>query len=194
MHAVRRLGLFTGAISAVLALSVGQIGIASASSGPMVEIVGFTDLGSPSGQPFDFKQGRIVVHSGETVTWRNESPEPHSISIVTPADVPATLSEMDNCATCDRFLGVHAPTIGPNGPQPPFVAAVDDFRASNAQPSRLDAPGDSIIVAEQGSAYPSTSGGTIGDSASAVVTAPRGTTLTYFCALHPWMQGIIEVR
>jgi len=25
------------------------------------------------------------------------------------------------------------------------------------------------------------------------VTAPAGTTLFYICAIHPWMQGIINV-
>ena len=44
--------------------------------------------------------------------------------------------------------------------------------------------------------------GTAGDSwlffpgpgASAQITAPAGTTLLYFCAIHPWMMGSIEVN
>jgi hypothetical protein len=26
------------------------------------------------------------------------------------------------------------------------------------------------------------------------VTAPAGTTLRFICAIHPWMQGRIEIR
>jgi len=62
-----------------------------------------------------------------------------------------------------------------------------------AAPARLDARGDSLVVAEQGGAYPDTLGGLIGDSVSAVIDAPVGSTLSYVCALHPWMQGTIEV-
>jgi hypothetical protein len=97
-------------------------------------------------------------------------------------------------AACDQYLGAHAPVVTDQGPQPPFVSAVDDLKASAAQPPQLNGQGDSVIVAEAGKAYPSTVGGTISDSVSAVITAARGSTLTYICALHPWMQGTIEVR
>jgi hypothetical protein len=33
----------------------------------------------------------------------------------------------------------------------------------------------------------------IPDSVSAVIDAPVGANLSYVCALHPWMQGTIEV-
>ena len=33
-----------------------------------------------------------------------------------------------------------------------------------------------------------------GESVSAQVTAPAGSTLPYLCAIHPWMQGEIEVH
>jgi plastocyanin len=26
------------------------------------------------------------------------------------------------------------------------------------------------------------------------VTAKKGSTLSYFCAIHPWMQGTIKVK
>ncbi len=33
-----------------------------------------------------------------------------------------------------------------------------------------------------------------GDSVTVQITAPSGTTLRYMCAIHPWMQGTINVR
>jgi plastocyanin len=193
MKVVQRLLLSATTMAAVLAFNASQIGEASASTGRTVDIVGTSDLGSP-GQPYEFKQGRIVVHTGESVTWRNETSDPHSISVVDPSDEPRTLAEMNDCATCNQLLNLHAPNIGPDGPQPPFVAALDSFAVSAAQPARLDSRGDSLLVAEHGNTYPSTLGGTISDSVTAVITAPRGATLNYICALHPWMQGVIEVR
>jgi plastocyanin len=182
-------------LASVLFVGLAQVGTVSAATNPHVDILGGGDLGDPSVQvPYYFKQGRIVVHPGETVTWRNLTVEPHSISIVDPSALPATAAEVDSCKQCDQYLGLHAPSIGPEGPQPPFVGALDNSRSSAAQLPQLKSLGDSILVSEQGNSYPSTIGGSITDSVSAAITAARGTTLTYFCALHPWMQGTIEVR
>lgn len=190
MIRVRQMVLIAGAVAS---LSVMTLGSASASTGKTVEIVGDQDLGAPTGQPFDFKQGRIVVHRGDTVTWRNETPAPHSMTIVDRTEVPQTLADTLQCAFCERFFAAHAPTIGPEGPVPPFVAAVDGLKASAAALPRLDGVNDSILVAGQGEPWPSTLGGTIGDTASAVIDAPEGSTLYYVCAIHPWMSGTIEV-
>jgi plastocyanin len=46
----------------------------------------------------------------------------------------------------------------------------------------LDRDGDSLLIAPRR-----------GASASAVVSAPAGTTLYYVCTIHPWMQGTIKV-
>jgi len=190
MNRMRHMILVAGAVASIAALTVGQ---ASASTPATVDIVGQEDLGAPSGEVFYFKQGRIAVHRDATVVWKNETPAPHSITIVEKEQVPQTLAQTMGCTICENFLGAHAPTIGPEGPVPPFVAALDAFKVSGATPARLDSDGDSLVVAGQGTAYPDTLGGMIGDSVSAVITAPEGTTLSYVCALHPWMQGEIEV-
>jgi hypothetical protein len=44
----------------------------------------------------------------------------------------------------------------------------------------LDQPGDSLLF------FP-------GESISAEVSAAAGTTLSYLCAIHPWMIGSITV-
>jgi plastocyanin len=187
----RRFGsllLGIGAI-ALLALPMAQ---ASAASARTVDIVGDGDMGE-AGAPFYFKQGRITVHQGDSVIWRNATDEPHSISVVDKADLPSSVADMMSCSVCEQYGMAHAPSMDANGPVPPFVASLDGFKVSAASPARLDGLGDSIVVAEAGKSYPSTLGGTITDTVSAAITAPAGTTLTYFCALHPWMQGTIDV-
>jgi hypothetical protein len=182
--------LIAGALASITALTVGQ---ASAQSGQTVQIIGDQDLGAPTGQPFEFKQGRIVVHRNDTVGWRNETVAPHSITIVNQTEVPQTLPELFACSFCQQLLVAHTPNLGPQGPFPPFVSAIDELKVTAALPARLDARGDSLVVAEQGGVYPDTLGGAIADSVSAVIDAPEGSTLSYVCALHPWMQGTIEV-
>ena len=190
MKRVRHLILIAGALASLTALSAGS---ASAQSGQVVQIIGDQDLGAPSGQPFEFKQGRIVVRQNDTVIWRNETVAPHSITIVNQVEVPQTLRETFACALCEQLLFAHTPNLGPQGPFPPFVAAIDELKVTAAAPARLDARGDSLVVAEQGGVYPDTLGGMIGDTVNAVIDAPVGSTLSYVCALHPWMQGTIEV-
>ena len=190
MQRMRHIILLAGAIASLTVFTAGQ---ASAASPRTVEILGQDDLGGSNGTPFYFKQGRLTVHQNDTVVWRNESPAPHSITIVNKDEVPQTLAQTMNCTVCDSFIGAHVPSFGPEGPIPPFVADLDNFKASAASPARLDGRGDSLVVAEQGKSYPATVGGAIGDTVSAVITAPAGTTLSYLCALHPWMQGEIQV-
>src|SRR5688500_356994 len=190
MNRARHIMLIAGALASLTAATVGQ---ASAQSGQTVQIIGDQDLGAPTGQPFEFKQGRIVAHRGDTVIWRNETVAPHSITIVNQSEIPQTLPQLFSCGVCEQLLFAHTPNIGPQGPFPPFVAAIDELKVTAAAPARLDAPGDSLVVAEQGGAYPDTLGGMIPDSISAVIDAPVGANLSYVCALHPWMQGTIEV-
>ena len=192
MNRMRHMILVAGAIASMAVLTVGQ---ASAASIPprTVEIVGNQDLGASSGEVFYFKQGRIVVHKDDTVTWKNETVAPHSITIVDRNDVPQTLAQTVQWPFLETYLVAHAPTVGPEGPVPPFVPSLDAFKATAASPARLDNSGDSLLVAEMGAGYPSTLGGMIPDTVSAVITAEPGTTLSYICAIHPWMNGEIQV-
>src|SRR5919197_1398348 len=135
MNRMRHIVLVAGAIASLAALTVGQ---ASASTPRTVEIVGQEDLGAPSGEVFYFKQGRIVVHKDDTVVWKNETPAPHSITIVEKNEVPQPLAETLGCTFCETFMVAHAPTLGPEGPMPPFVAGLDSFKATAATPARLD--------------------------------------------------------
>lgn len=113
-----------------------------------------------------FTPGMIKVDSDEEVTWTHDdaTTAPHTVTIV--ADPPgASLEEIFACAECGAALAAHG-ALGP-------VVDVGE--------PGLDQPGDSLLFFED-------------QSVTAAVTAPSGTTLQYVCAIHPWMQGTIEVR
>jgi plastocyanin len=120
----------------------------------------------------------IKVRSGSTVTVANKGPkdEPHTVSFATRSDVPKTDKAIDNCENgkgfCAKLGQAHQfdPQTGNVG-----VPVVDVGKPG------VDRPGDSFYIAP-------------GKSLSFKVTAKKGTTLRYFCAVHPWMQGTIHVR
>lgn len=115
-----------------------------------------------------FTPGMIRVDSGDSVTWTHDdfTTAPHTVTIV--ANPPgANLEEIFTCAECAAALAAHSA-----GGFNPVVEA--------GAPG-LDAPGDSMFFFDD-------------QSVSAPVTAPSGTTLAYLCAIHPWMQGTIEVE
>ena len=121
-----------------------------------------------------FAPGPLSVKSGDTVTWSNDTAEPHTITLVDDSDVPATVDDVFGCGApgtpCFAALAGH-------GTNPPTIVLGGGADGT----AGLDGVGDSLLV------FP---GGTI----SAPVTAPAGTQLHYLCAIHPWMIGSIDVH
>jgi plastocyanin len=122
---------------------------------------------------FRFHPGTIEVESGDSVTWldRDRLDAPHTITVV--EDQPGDFAELFFCreagGACREALDAHFP---PGQPPVPVV---------NVGEPGLDTRGDSLLM------FP-------GTSVTEVVSAPAGTTLLYICAIHPWMQGSIEVE
>jgi plastocyanin len=122
-----------------------------------------------------FQPGPISVDNGDTVTWTNNTDEPHTITIVDAADIPTNIEEVFGCTApggpCFPALAGHF------GTTPPTIVLGGGADGT----AGLDGVGDSLLV------FP-------GGEISASVTAPTGTTLNYLCAIHPWMIGSIDVR
>ena len=120
-----------------------------------------------------FTPGTIRVDSGDVVTWQHDdrTAEPHTVTIVAEGDLPTTADEVFSCEACGDALAAHFPAPPPAPPV--FVV--------NVGAAGLDAAGDSLLLFDD-------------QSVSAVVTAASGSTLLYLCAIHPWMQGEINVR
>jgi plastocyanin len=119
-----------------------------------------------------FTPGMIKVASGEELTWTHDdnATAPHTVTIV--EEFPgATLEEVFACGApggvCDVALTAH------------FAGGFNPVVEAGAP--GLDAPGDSLLFF-------------VDQSVTAVVSAPSGTTLSYLCAIHPWMQGTIAVQ
>jgi len=123
-----------------------------------------------------FAPGPLEVRSGETVTWSDETGDIHTISVVAGGDLPTTIDEVFACPVCGPILAGHF-DFSTNPPTliTPILGGGADGTAG------FDGAGDSKFL------FP-------GGSTSAKITAAAGSTLHYLCAIHPWMQGTIDVR
>ena len=124
-----------------------------------------------------FTPGRITINSGETLTLEksDSTAEPHTLSIVNKDEVPADIDAVFGCGepgtVCDDVFSAF-------GGEPSGPTFVDAAGTGTGIDGRLD----SLFVAAPG------------DSISAPVTAPSGSTLYFICAIHAWMQGEIDVK
>jgi len=80
---------------------------------------------------------------------------------------------LGTCPPCDAAIG--AALGGHFGTVPPTLVLDPDVDG------QFDSPGDSMLL------FP-------GGSVNAPINVSAGTTLLYFCAIHPWMQGTIDVK
>ena len=121
-----------------------------------------------------FAPGAIVVRPNERVTWvdADRAPEPHTVTVVSRRNLPDTIEEVFQCRAC-ALANEHLED--PNNPN----SDIARVRVDVGRPG-MNTQGDSLFLAP---------GGRI----SARVTAGVGSTVRYFCALHPWMQGSIRV-
>ena len=175
------------AATAILATAAAasSFGGALADDDASVDVVGgnSVNIGHSFKNTFHFDRHSLTVRSGDLVTWRNDvdpngEGEPHTITIAANKDtLPSNIDEVFNCG-------------GPGTACEPAQGHVDDDfnpipgkEVLNAGPEGLDEVGDSLLL-----------GPNRGDQISAKVSASKGTTLYYLCAVHPWMQGKIRVR
>jgi plastocyanin len=119
-----------------------------------------------------FTPGHVVVNSGDTLTLQHadKSDEPHTLSIVDADEVPTTIEEVFECPVCGDIFALF--------PGEPTSSVF--VNAPGTGPG-IDGRLDTLFVLP-------------GESVSAQVTAPAGSTLHYLCAIHPWMIGRIDVH
>jgi hypothetical protein len=120
------------------------------------------------------------VRSGGTLHIVNKAEDgPHTLSIVKRSDMPRTVKQINQCKVCKQIGQEHG--ADPNSEAPPTHLFVDDGVGQDT-PANFDKPGDSVFVGPQP-----------GASADAKITAAKGTTLFFMCAIHPWMQAKVIV-
>jgi plastocyanin len=133
-----------------------------------------------------FRPGTVSVKSGSTLTFTYEgkpASEPHTISVVARKDLPGTDAQINACENggnkvCNAIIGglIRNPKAPP-GPSNDIA----HWTVDKGSPG-LDGTGDSIAI--EGAKH---------SSISIKVTAPAGTKLSFFCVVHPWMHGTINV-
>lgn len=131
------------------------------------------------GQNDDLRWARPAtrIKSGGRLTLKNltraQAPgipnELHNFSIVTSRQVPRTQLEALDCRICKAINARHDFDAVTGRPK---IAVVNRGRRG------IDRPGDSVAFA---------------GTRRAKVTAKPGRTLRFICAVHPWMQGKLEV-
>lgn len=168
---------YVAATAAVLTLVVGGAAFAATrGTGPVVKTPGL-DVWQPNVKvesTLHFAPGTIRVASGGTVTFHDSSnKDAHTITISPKAELPR--SEDAPCKPCQVAAG-HLKD--PNNPDKGVKTYV-----LNKGPAGFDELGDSLVITPKGPHK----------TASIVVSAPAGTTLYFFCAIHQWMQGKIVV-
>jgi hypothetical protein len=122
------------------------------------------------------------IKSGGTLTIVNKAQDgPHTFSIVAKKDEPKTVKQINQCSVCQK-IGEEFGITDPNSDAPPAHNYTEDGVAQDA-PANFDKPGDNVFV-----------GPGPGDKATATITAKKGTTLYFMCAIHPWMQAKVIVQ
>ena len=109
--------------------------------------------------------GTVDVNSGARLkfVYANKGREPHTISVVNQDQLPATVGQVFRCEVCSEIFDIQ-----------------DGHKRVLGADGGFNEFGDTIF-------FPA------GATTSVKITAPKGTTLFFLCAIHPWMQGKILV-
>jgi plastocyanin len=178
----------TVAVTAVAALGV-LAPTAGAAKKNEIRIVGGTvfKAGKYVKDDVRFKPRNVTVKSGATVTVVNKGtdPAPHTISFVKRAFLPKSF----DFAAIGPLMAAHQ-VDEQNPDAPPAVMKVDNGAAAADQdaPLEVDSLGDDKQAGDSQFIGPDEKKITF------KVTAKKGSTLPYYCAIHPWMQGKITVN
>jgi uncharacterized cupredoxin-like copper-binding protein len=118
--------------------------------------------------------GTVTIASGGTLTVKTAGdPAPHSFSVVKASQVPKTQAAIGACKICETLGKKHG--ANPESEAPPKKPVLD------VGAKGIDQAGDSIVLQPK-------------KSAKLTVSAKAGTTLSFICAIHPWMQGKLAVK
>ena len=118
------------------------------------------------------------VKSGATVTLRDKSEDnqPHTLSLI--KKLPKTPAQIMGCEACGPLMAAHEANLETGEVGKPLVEAGGEGFDTGGDKT---AAGDSIYLPPKG-------------KVTFKVTAAKGTTLNFVCAVHPWMLGKIKVK
>jgi plastocyanin len=175
----------------VVAGAAASMAVASSASTPNVVKALETDkvvINRYYGLGFHYSPGTLHVKSGSEITFEfgDKEQEVHTLTIAPKAELPRTVAQVSNCTVCKLALAhLKNPAQAQSG-APPIIASwiLHAGKPAANGDAGLSTTGDSIAIQSGGPHA----------SITIRVTAKPGTTLHFFCAVHPWMQGKIVVN
>jgi hypothetical protein len=136
------------------------------------------------GKQMGFKGPRTVKAGSELAIVNDTDPQqvgPHTFTLVSKKQLPTGRKQMKNCERiksklCKRIVRAHRAN-----PKTGVVKRPDVDVGKSGWDRSFGKRGDSWFMPG------------LGSSTERIVSAKPGTTLHYFCVIHPWMQGKIKV-
>lgn len=132
-----------------------------------------------------FEAPKTIVAGEDLAVLNQTNPKqvgPHTFSLVTKGSLPKTPKARQNCFTPKHICMAIAHWHGVKGNGPVKVNPVDAGLEGWDTLGSVTKEGDSWFT-----------GSKSGTSITEKVTAAAGTTIYFMCAIHPWMQGSVEV-
>lgn len=124
-----------------------------------------------------FSKDSVSANRGDRIVLRDRTGQPHTLSLVRRNQLPRNMRQMERCfgpGPCDELAVAHGAINPETGEeQDPTTPLVNVGRAGFNQ------PGDSVIIPPRG---------------RATVRISGANDMYYICAIHPWMQGTVNVR
>jgi hypothetical protein len=169
------------AVAALALASVVAFAATSAAQDKTIRTMGTSDvhINSKIFSNLRFSPGQTTLDSGDQLTLSyadRPAVEPHTLTIVDAGELPSTFEEVLGCGGPGTLCEEVFTTVGPQ-----IIDETQSQFINVAGGSGLDGRLDTLWLPP-------------GTSITVPVTAASGTTLSYFCAIHAWMQGSITVR
>jgi hypothetical protein len=140
--------------------------------------------GGPAGG-LRFVAPKTIASGAELEVLNQTNPHkvgPHTFSLVTKGSLPKTRKAENNCFTPKHICMAIAKWHGVKGNGPPTINPAEAGAEGWDTEGSLTKKGDSWFT-----------GSKKGASFEQVVSAKAGETIHFMCAIHPWMQGSVEV-
>jgi hypothetical protein len=175
----KRLGLVGLAVLIATAVAVPATAQPSASARVKLSTIGGADF-KPNRFIRDtmrFSKDTVRARQGDRLVLRDKTEAPHSLSVVRKGQLPRKMRQIDGCfenGPCGALAVEHGAINPETGEeQEPTTPLV------NAGREGFNQPGDSVLIPPGGRTAVEISG---------------ARDMYFLCAIHPWMQGKIDVR
>lgn len=135
-----------------------------------------------SGENMRFVTSDDSIQKGGKLVIRDKTSEPHTLSLVKKRFVPRTRKQVNHCFDPGHICREIAKWHKFTGKGEPKIPLVDAGKPGWNRQGSLTREGDSVVFDPQH------------NPPTRPVTAQRGTTLHFICAIHPWMHGKLDVK